>query len=127
MINGENINKYKEINKIYVPEDYIKDSWKYTINNDTITIMTNNNCYNQYSSTYCDCRQYNIKYNIVGDIYQCNTNNTNNVISVNQLTSDINYSERIRNNYVEEYGIMFLVIITAVLLTQLFKKNSRRI
>ena len=127
MINGENINKYKEINKIYVPEDYIKDSWKYTINNDTITIMTNNNCYNQYSSTYCDCRQYNIKYNIVGDIYQCNTNNTNNIISVNQLTSDINYSERIRNNYVEEYGIMFLVLITAVLLTQLFKKNSRRI
>lgn len=127
MINGENINKYKEINKIYVPEDYIKANWKYTINNDTITIMTNNNCYTQYSSTYCDCRQYNIKYNIIGDIYQCNVNNTNNIINVSQLTNDINYSERIRNNYVEEYGIMFLVLITAVLLTQLFKKNSRRI
>lgn len=127
MINGENINKYKKINKIYIPEDYIKDNWKYTINNDTITIMTNNNCYTQYTSTYCDCRQYNIKYNVIGDIYQCNTGNTNNIINVNQLTSDINYAERIRNNYVQEYGIMFLVLITAILLTQLFKKNSRRI
>lgn len=127
MIQGENISKYEAKDKIYMPQNYIKNNWKYTINNDTITIITNENCYNQYSSQYCDCRQYNIKYNIIGEIYQCNVNVSNNLIAVSKLTSDINYSERITNNYVKDYIILFGILIIAILLTQLFKKNSRRI
>ena len=86
MINNEQIkSQYENNNKIYIPKDYFKDNWKYTINNDTITIINNNNCYTQYSSTYCDCRQYNMKYNIITEVYQCNAN-TNNVINHSYIT-----------------------------------------
>ena len=127
MINNEEIkSKYEKNNKIYIPKDYFKNSWKYTINNDTITIITNNNCYTQYSNTYCDCRQYNMKYNIITEVYQCNAN-ANNVINHNYITTDINDSIKITNDYVKSYGIYFGMFIIALLLTIMLKKNSRRI
>lgn len=125
--NEEDIEIYEAKNKIYIPEDYNKNNWKYTINNDTITIITNENCYNQYNSTYCDCRQFNMKYNLITEPYSCNSNPTNQLINNSYITSDINDSIKITNDYVKQYEIWFNMLIIIVLLTLLFKKNSRRI
>lgn len=125
--NEDNITKYKGKNKIYVPEDYIEDNNRYTINNQTLTIITNNNCYNQYNTTYCDCRDYNIEYNIITETYQCNRNQSNRIVASEYITSDINDSIKITNDYVKDYGMILIMIIGVILFVQLFKKNSRNL
>lgn len=125
--NEDNITKYKGKNKIYVPEDYIQDNNRYTINNQTLTIITDNNCTTQYTTTYCDCRDYNIEYNIITEVYQCNRNQTNRIVASEYITSDINDSVKITNDYVKDYGIILIMIIGVILFVQLFKKNSRNI
>lgn len=125
--NEEQITKYKEYNKIYVPTEYINENYKYTITGDEVTIITNENCEMNYNSQYCDCMRYNERYNIVTNRYQCNRNPNNYIISSNQLTDDINYSERITNIYKSEYIILYGIVIIALLLIIMTKKNSRRI
>lgn len=125
--NEEQITKYKEYNKIYVPSEYINQNYKYTINQDEITIITNENCEINYNSQYCDCMRYNEKYNIVTERYQCNRNPSNYILSSNQLTDDINYSGRITNIYKNEYVILYGVVIIALLFIIMTRKNSRRI
>lgn len=127
MINGENIQKFKNKNKIYVPEDYVKANNRYTINNETLTIITDKNCTANYNTTYCDCRDYNIKYNIITETYQCNRNTTNKLVNSQYITSDINESVKITNEYVKEYSIYLLMIIGIILIVNLFKRNSRNI
>ena len=59
MIQNENdILKFKDYNKLYIPQEYNNENYQYKINNNNILIITNNNCYTQYSSTYCDCYYY---------------------------------------------------------------------
>lgn len=125
--NEEQINKYKEYNKIYIPSEYINENYKYTINQDEITIITNENCETNYNSQYCDCMRYNEKYNIVTNRYQCNRNPSNYIISSNQLTDDINYSQRITNEYKNNYIILYGIVIIALLFVIMTRKNSRRI
>ena len=125
--NEEQITEYKEYNKIYVPTEYINENYKYTINQDEITIITNENCVTNYNSQYCDCMRYNEKYNIVTNRYQCNRNPSNYVLSSNQLTDDINYSMRIANQYKNEYIILYGIVIIALLFIIMTRKNSRRI
>lgn len=127
MINGENIEKFKNKNKIYVPEDYVETNNRYTINNETLTIITDKNCTSNYNTTYCDCRDYNIKYNIITETYQCNRNTTNKLVNSQYITSDINESVKITNEYVKEYSIYLLMIIGIILIVNLFKRNSRNI
>lgn len=127
MINDSgNITKYQNANKIYIPQDYYNQNWKYTLNNDTVTIITNNNCYSQYSSTYCDCRQYNIKNNIITEVYQCNSNPSNGLINHNYISIDINDSPRAREQYTQQYIIWLGMLIIGILLTIALKKNSRK-
>lgn len=125
--NEEQITKYKEYNKIYIPSEYINENYKYTINQDEITIITNENCEMNYNSQYCDCMRYNERYNVVTERYQCNRNPNNYIIRSNQLTDDINYSTRITNQYKNEYIILFGIVIIALLFIIMTKKNSRRI
>lgn len=125
--NEEQIIKYKEYNKIYIPSEYINENYKYTISGDEITIITNENCEMNYNSQYCDCMRYNEKYNIITNRYQCNRNPNNYILSSNQLTDDINYSTRITNQYKNEYIILYGVVIIALLFIIMTKKNSRRI
>lgn len=125
--NEEQIMKYKGYNKIYVPTEYINENYKYTISQDEITIITNENCETNYNSQYCDCMRYNEKYNIVTERYQCNRNPNNYIINSNQLTDDINYSQRITNQYKNEYIILYGIVIVALLFIITIKKNSRRI
>ena len=125
--NEEQITKYKEYNKIYIPTEYINENYKYTINQDEITIITNENCETNYNSQYCDCMKYNEKYNIITNRYQCNRNPSNYILSNNQITDNINYSNRITNQYKNEYIILYGIIIIALLFIIMTRKNSRRI
>lgn len=125
--NNETITKYMEYNKIYIPTEYYNENYKYTISNNEITIVSNKNCYTQYSTTYCDCYRYNEQYNIVTQPYSCNNNVGNYQLKFASLTDDINYSYRITNEYVNNYTVLFGILIIALLITGLFKKNSRSI
>ena len=125
--NEEQIIKYKEYNKIYIPTEYINQNYKYTINGDEITIITNENCEMNYNSQYCDCIRYNERYNIVTERYQCNRNPNNYILSSNQVTDDINYSTRITNEYKNNYIILYGIVIIALLFIIMTKKNSRRL
>lgn len=125
--NEEQINKYKEYNKVYIPSEYINENYKYTLNQDEITIITNENCYTNYNNQYCDCIKYNEKYNIVTERYQCNRNPSNYIISSSQLTEDVNYSTRITNEYKNNYIVLYGIVIIALLFVVMTKKNSRRI
>ena len=126
--NDEEITKYENYNKIYIPENYIDENNKYTINNDTITIITNQNCTTNYNTTNCDCYNYNMKYNIIGSVYSCNRNpNNNNLISNEQITTDINYNDKIIGKYTKDYIIVYGIILIALLFISIMKRNSRNI
>lgn len=131
MINGnETIQKYKAFNKIYIPEDLNEETNKYTISGDTLTIISNNNCTTQNTQTTCDCTQYNIKYNVIlgNGTYRCNRNpNTNSLVANEYITSDINYSDRVINQYTNNYIIYFAIIITMLLFTVAMKKTGVKI
>lgn len=123
----ESILKYSQNNKIYIPEDSYNSNWKYTLNGDTITIITNLNCTQNYNSTYCDCKQYNLKYNIMTQSYSCNSNPSSQLLNHSYISTDINDSIKITNDFTKDYFIMFGVLIIALLLTSVLKKNSRRL
>lgn len=129
MINNEElINKYKEDNKIYIPEEMNDVKYKYAIDSgDIITIITNQNCYTNYNTEYCDCYKYNIRHNIISKGNACNRNQTTGIINQQYITSDINNSERITRDFVNEYTISFLILISALIFVNLFKKNSRNL
>lgn len=120
--NNEDIVKYTEMNKIYIPSQYVNSNYSYRFNGDFIDIITNVNCYSQYNTTYCNCYRYNWKTNVISDTYSCSTNNNNPVINYNYITSDINYSESIREKYIQDkmlyIGIFIIGIIFAILLTK---------
>ena len=128
MINNiEQKSEYKQYNKIYIPTEYINENYKYTISNDEITIITNENCYTNYNNQYCDCIKYNEKYNIKTETYQCNRNPSNYILNSNQLTDDVNYSYRITNDFKNNYIILYGIVIIALLFIITMKKNSRRL
>lgn len=121
--NNETIQKYSEYNKIYIPTEYYNQNYKYSISNNEITIITNLNCRTQVNTTYCTCYRYNEQYNIVTQPYECNYNTSNYLINLNNITDDPNYSNRIIDYYFKDYGILFLVIITSLLLFKALKGN----
>lgn len=124
--NEEVIEKYKEDSKIYIPEEMINDNYKYVIDSgDIVTIITNENCYTNYNTEYCDCYKYNIRHNIISKGNACNRNQKNGIISNEYITNDINNSERITRDYVNNYEISFLILISALILVSIFKRNSR--
>ena len=50
--NEEQKIEYENYNKIYIPNEYINQNYKYTIAGDEITIITNENCYKNYNNQY---------------------------------------------------------------------------
>ena len=114
------VNKYKSINKQYIPEGYINQNWYYRYNGDYVIITTDQQCYTNYNTTYCNCIEYNWKTNVMENMYQCARQQSNHDIQYNNITSDINYSERITNYYIKDkisqIGIIIIAIILAILL-----------
>ena len=114
---------YVNYNKIYVPEDYVNENYLYRFNGDYITIMTNNNCRTSYNTTYCDCRQYNYKTNVITNVYECSVSGTQTQqIPYTSISTDINDSIYIRERFIQDksiyIGIFIIGIILAILLTK---------
>lgn len=110
-------------NKIYVPEDYINQNWMYTYSGNDIVIITNQNCYTNYNTQYCNCYTYNIENNLISNVYSCSTNTNNTrIINNNYISDDIKYSNRILNIYLKDKIIWVAAtgvgILLAILLTK---------
>lgn len=128
MINGnETTTKWEQKNKIYIPTTYNSQNYKYTISGDEITIITNNNCYQNYNTTYCDCYRYNERYNIITESYACNSNPNNYIIDNDYISSDINDSYRITNDYTNYYIVMIGIIVIVLLFSNIMKRNGIRL
>lgn len=121
--NSNEITKYENMNKIYIPNDKINSNYIYKFNGEFIDIITDNNCYSQYNSTYCDCYRYEYKNNVMSNVFTCSTNTSSSaVINYNYITSDINYSHAIREKYIQDkiiyFGIFIIALIFAIFLTK---------
>lgn len=123
--NSDDISKYTDLNKIYIPVDKVNSNYSYRFNGDYIMIITNQNCYTNYTTQYCDCYQYNYKNNVMSDTLTCNTSSNNAVIPFSSISSDINYSQYIRNNFIQDKGtIIFMVILGLLFAIFLTKERS---
>lgn len=76
------------MSKTYIPQDLLSSNYRYTISNDSILVHTNQNCYTQYSTTYCDCYYVYPKMDyLVSNATSCNYNPTTYVSSSNFSSS----------------------------------------
>lgn len=79
------------MSKTYLPQQYINSNYRYTISNDSYLVHTNNNCYNNYNTTYCDCYYIYPKNNyLISQVSSCNYNPSSYITSTS-FTSDIWY------------------------------------
>lgn len=90
----------------YVPSQFKNSSFRYSVSSDYIEIHTNNNCYTQYSNTYCDCYRIYPKLDYIYTYpYSCNYN----------ITSNIDYS-LISDNWVDRIDSVNVFIISGIIL-----------
>ena len=128
MINGnETTTKWEQDNKIYIPKQVNYEDNKYTISGDEVTIITNNNCYTNYNTTYCDCYRYNEKYNILTEVYSCNRNPNSYIINNDYISENINDSVRIINDYTNYYIVMLLMIVVVLIFSLNMRKSGYKI
>lgn len=123
--NQQDINNYKQYNKIYIPNEYNNTNWKYYENGNYIRIVTNNNCYTQYNTTYCDIYDYNVERNLISKTYTGNNNPNLVEIDKQYVTSDINYSTHIREIFIQDKITMLGVIAIGILFAILLSKELR--
>lgn len=114
--NQEEKQDYKNIDKLYIPQEYNNSNYKYRMNGDYITIITNQNCYTNYNTIYCDCYTYNYKLNVMGGYSNCNSASSTLDINYSKITSDINYSERITSYYKIMKSIDLSIILIIILI-----------
>ena len=124
IINSNDLDDYKKLDKIYIPQNYNNSNYTYILNDDFITIKTNLSCRTQYSSTYCTCYQYNYTNNIITSPYECSINNSTQIIPYSSITSDINYSSHIKSQYYSD-TLIFLIMLILGLLFALFLTKER--
>lgn len=114
MINNDNDIKLQ--NKIYIPQEYINQNYKYNFNGDYIQIRTNQNCRTSNTYQYCNCYYYNWKTNTISTTYECTYNTTSNYnIAYSQISSDIKYSEPLRNTYYMNNILRISVFVIAII------------
>ena len=106
---------YKAKDKIYIPEGVTNSRFSYKINGDYVTIITDEDCTTQYTTTYCRCYQYNFKNNILSESFTCNVNNNNPSIPFAKISNDINDSKYIRDIYIQDKGIIMIVLIIGII------------
>lgn len=90
----------------YLPKTLINNNYLYNISNNYIVVRTNNNCYTNYNTTYCDC--YNVYPELdymITNAYSC---------SYNQTSQNINYDKFTDNQFyrIDMYKslIMYFII-----------------
>lgn len=123
--NQNDIEKYTQYNKIYVPKEYNKDNYRYFEDGEYIRIVTNENCYNQYSTTYCNTYDYNVERNLISKNYQSNANPNLVEIDRQYITSDINYSEHIRQIYIQNKVTLGMILAIGIIFAILLSKEMR--
>ena len=77
--------------KLYLPTEYINNNFTYYISNEyTISVRTNQNCYTQYSTTYCDCFDIftNLDY-IKSNTYSCSVSSYSHIL--NHLPNNLDH------------------------------------
>lgn len=123
--NQTDIDKYTNENKIYIPQNKLNQNYNYYINGDNITIITNESCYTNYNTTYCNCNIYNYKNNIMSDTYTCSTNNNNAKIPYTSLSNNINDSIYIRERFIQDKSLYLIMIIVGVIIAIFLTKERK--
>lgn len=123
--NGNDIIEYKDYDKVYIPTNKKNSNYTYILSGNNIIIKTNENCTTNYNTTYCDCYQYNIDNNIMGGVYNCSTNNSTQIIPYTSISDDINYSKHIREIYMQDKGIIILMIILGICFAKLLTRERK--
>ena len=123
--NQNDITKYTQYNKIYIPIEYNNSNYRYFENGNYIRIVTNNNCYTQYNTTYCDIYDYNIERNLISKTYTGNNNPNLVEIDRQYVTSDINYSTHIRQVYIQNKITLGIVLLIGIMFAILLSKELR--
>lgn len=110
--------------KLYMPNQYINNSYQYFLDNNYILVKTNNNCYTQYNSVYCDCFRVYPNYNYVkSENFFCN--NGSYYINSNQLTNDIFQVPNVSNIFITYFIIIFILVYILRLLWGVFRKRVK--
>ena len=125
--NQDDLVNYTGMDKIYIPNDKINQNYSYRFNGDYIDIITNNNCYTNYNQTYCDCYRYNYKNNVMSNTYQCSTSSNNPSINFQLISNDINYSEIIRERFIQDKGILIAMVILGLIFAILLTKERKHL
>ena len=99
------------MSKTYIPQEILNPNWGYELNEYYITIHTNENCYQNYNTWYCDCIRlyYDLDYQI-SNRYACNTNYSVS-IPYNNLSSSYWYRKDI-----DKVMILFLIFFIFIIL-----------
>jgi hypothetical protein len=92
----------------YLPSSLINSGYSYVISSDYYQVRTNENCYTQYSNTYCDC--LNVYFNndyLIGGRYTCNVNsNSTGIVDSSHFTDNFYY----RLDF-DKICVIFMVIV----------------
>lgn len=109
--------------KMYLPSEYINSNYQYNLDNNYIGVRTNNNCYTQYNTTYCDCFRVYPNYNYIkSDTYSCSYNN-NYMTSSTSFSSDIFSLPNLSNYFITYFIIIFILIYILNKMWCVFRKR----
>lgn len=125
IINNTDIQDYSNFNKIYIPAEMLNSNFTYYYDDYFITIVTNNNCYTQYNSTYCDCNKFILSNNVITDTYVCNISQNLPKIQYSSLSDNVNDSLTINNLYLSNTIVYLLMFILALLFASFLIKDRR--
>lgn len=123
--NKNDIEKYTQYNKIYIPQEYNKENYRYFEDGDYIRIITNENCYTQYNTTYCNIYDYNVEKNLISKTYTGNNNPNLVEIDRQYISSDINYSPHIRQIYIQNKVSIGMILAIGIIFAILLSKEMR--
>lgn len=108
----------------YLPSEHINNSYRYVPSDDHIRIITNQGCYSQYNTTYCNCYDIYPNYDyITSGTSSCNINVS--YVDSTQFNSDWHY--RIDAPNIILYASFYIVLTIFILFTLLkvFRKAIR--
>lgn len=107
----------------YIPTNLLNSNYTYYLNNHNITIRTNNNCYYNYQTQYCDCYDTDPTLNyITTNAYSCSAQSYRQ-LPYNVLSDNFIY----RTDFAHIIIIVMFVMIFAYLIPfKMFTRLFRR-
>lgn len=95
----------------YLPSNLLNQNYQYYYNNNYFIVRTNQNCYTNYNTQYCDC--FNVFQNnayLVSQSYSCTAPNQQYQIAYNKFTNDQWYRNDLSDGLII-FLIMFIFMI----------------